>query len=300
MKTQPIKVQSLTATQRLFQKPWLASVAMALGFWVASSLVATAEPTPTPEAPAALPNHPTSGEPASPAGADLELLTQVSTQAQDLQVADPVVVSGANTVAVSAPRLEGSSLAEVPAPVEPSSPVAQASEGEGAAASDGTALLARQSQNPIANLISVPFQNNTNFGVGDFDRTSNILNIQPVIPTSLNKDWVLINRTIIPVAYQPELAPGVDNVFGLGDIFYQGFFSPKNSGSFTWGVGPAIMLPTATDEVLGTGQWTIGPAAVGVGNQWPHCGRGVGEQYLVHCRRWQSRRCQFVNPTALL
>jgi hypothetical protein len=124
--------------------------------------------------------------------------------------------------------------------------------------------LARQSQNPIANLISVPFQNNTNFGVGQFDRTSNILNIQPVLPTPLSEDLLLINRFIVPLAYQPELAPGVGETFGLGDILYQGFLSLTPTGNFSWGAGPAISLPTATDTVLGSGQWSVGPAAVGI------------------------------------
>jgi hypothetical protein len=124
--------------------------------------------------------------------------------------------------------------------------------------------LARQSQNPVANLISVPFQNNTNFGVGQFDRTSNVLNIQPVLPTPLSEDLLLINRVIVPLAYQPELAPGVGNTFGLGDILYQGFFSPTPTGNFSWGAGPAISFPTATDTVLGTGKWSVGPAAVGI------------------------------------
>lgn len=124
--------------------------------------------------------------------------------------------------------------------------------------------LARQSQNPVANLISLPFQNNTNFGVGQFDRTGNILNIQPVLPTSLNDHWLLINRFIVPLAYQPELAAGVGNTFGLGDVLYQGFLSPTATGNFSWGVGPAIAFPTATDTVLGTGKWSVGPAAVGI------------------------------------
>jgi hypothetical protein len=124
--------------------------------------------------------------------------------------------------------------------------------------------LARQSQNPVANLISVPFQNNTNFGVGQFDRTSNVLNIQPVLPTPLSEDLLLINRVIVPLAYQPELAPGVGNTFGLGDILYQGFLSPTPTGNFSWGAGPAISFPTATDTVLGSGKWSIGPAAVGI------------------------------------
>lgn len=124
--------------------------------------------------------------------------------------------------------------------------------------------LARQSQNPVANLISVPFQNNTNFGVGQFDRTSNVLNIQPVLPTPLSEDLLLINRVIVPLAYQPELAPGVGNTFGLGDVLYQGFLSPAPTGNFSWGAGPAISFPTATDTVLGSGKWSVGPAAVGI------------------------------------
>lgn len=135
------------------------------------------------------------------------------------------------------------------------------------------ANLAQQSQNPIANLISVPFQFNTNFGVGQFDRTSVVLNIQPVIPTPLSSDLVLINRFIVPLAYQPELAQvplsdgsteSIGDVSGLGDIIYQGFFSPSSSGNFTWGVGPILGFPTATDTVLGSGQWSAGPAVVGL------------------------------------
>lgn len=125
--------------------------------------------------------------------------------------------------------------------------------------------LREQSQNPVANLISLPFQNNTNFGVGQFDRTQNILNIQPVIPTALSEDLLLINRVIVPLVYQPDLAPGVGDVVGLGDINPTFFFSPKNSsGNITWGAGPTFLLPTATDSSLGTGKWAAGPAAVAV------------------------------------
>jgi hypothetical protein len=145
------------------------------------------------------------------------------------------------------------------------STMAQAADGE----ASGQADLARASQNPIASLISVPFQNNTNFGVGEFDRTSNILNVQPVIPVPLGDSLTLVNRTIVPIAYQPELAPGLDSAFGLGDINYTGFFVPNTTGNFTWGVGPSIVLPTATDTVLGTGKWSAGPAAVGLVSQGP-------------------------------
>lgn len=159
--------------------------------------------------------------------------------------------------------------AELPVmPPPPNQTIAQADTGAGEGSDQLTngedTDLARQSQNPVADLISVPFQNNTNLGLGQFDRTGNILNIQPVLPTPLSKDLLLINRVILPLAYQPELAPGVGNSFGLGDIFYQGFLSPANTGDFSWGIGPAIALPTATDRGLGTGKWSIGPAAVGI------------------------------------
>lgn len=122
--------------------------------------------------------------------------------------------------------------------------------------------LAEESQNPIANLISVPFQNNTNFGVGQLDRTQNILNIQPVIPIDINEDWLLVSRTILPIIYQPALTQTQYSHFGLGDLNPQLFFVPKNNSKITWGVGPVFLLPTATDDSLGTGKWGIGPTGV--------------------------------------
>ncbi|MGV2827999.1 neuromedin U [Myxosarcina sp. GI1(2024)] len=126
----------------------------------------------------------------------------------------------------------------------------------------GDTDLRSQSQNPVANLISLPFQNNTDFGVGEFDRTRNTLNIQPVIPFSLNDNLLLISRVILPVVYQPQLTSGGDDAFGLGDLNPTFFFSPKNSSNITWGVGPTFVIPTATDDILGTGKWSIGPSAV--------------------------------------
>ncbi|WP_052055714.1 hypothetical protein [Myxosarcina sp. GI1] len=126
----------------------------------------------------------------------------------------------------------------------------------------GDTDLRSQSQNPVANLISLPFQNNTDFGVGEFDRTRNTLNIQPVIPSSLNENLLLISRVILPIVYQPQLSSGGDDAFGLGDLNPTFFFSPKNSSNITWGVGPSLIIPTATDDVLGTGKWSIGPSAV--------------------------------------
>lgn len=120
--------------------------------------------------------------------------------------------------------------------------------------------LAKAAQNPVGALISLPFQNNTNFDVGPADRTQNILNIQPVWPISIAEKWNLITRTIIPVISQP--APGSDRTNGLGDVNFTGFISPSEPGKWIWGVGPALVFPTATDEVLGAEKWSIGPSVV--------------------------------------
>lgn len=128
-------------------------------------------------------------------------------------------------------------------------------------AEEAAAALAKKAQNPIASMISVPVQNNTNFGIGSFDRTQNVLNIQPVIPASLG-GWNLINRFIAPVIYQPDYTTESDGKFGLGDIVYQGFFTPVSEGKVTWGIGPVVVLPTATNASLGSGKWSAGPAAI--------------------------------------
>lgn len=132
-----------------------------------------------------------------------------------------------------------------------------------------TEALARAAQNPVAAMISVPFQSNTNFGYGPYDKTQELLNIQPVIPLSLSPDWNLITRVIAPVLSQPQLYPGDDRTFGLGDLNPTFFLSPAKSGTFIWGVGPTFLLPTATDEDLGTGKWGAGPSVVGLVSTGP-------------------------------
>ena len=123
--------------------------------------------------------------------------------------------------------------------------------------------LAKATQNPVADLISLPFQNNTNFGIGPDDETQNILNIQPVWPFSINEKWNLITRTILPVVSQPgALTGGEGRVNGLGDTTFTGFFSPKDSGETTWGAGPVLLIPTATDNVLGSDKWGAGVSLV--------------------------------------
>jgi hypothetical protein len=122
--------------------------------------------------------------------------------------------------------------------------------------------LRKASQNPMADLISFPIQNNTNFDYGPLEKTQNITNIQPVIPFSLNEEWNLITRTIMPLINQPEFAPGQGSTFGLGDINLSMFVGPKDPGEVIWGAGPIFMFPTATDDMLGTEKWGAGPAAV--------------------------------------
>lgn len=152
--------------------------------------------------------------------------------------------------------------------------------------SAGTALgqeqsqedLAKQAQNPIANMISLPLQNNTNFGIGpDEDEVQNVLNIQPVIPFSLSENINLITRTILPIITQPDFYTGEEDgsITGLGDITLSAFFSPKDSTKLTWGVGPIFLFPTATDgflgaqspsggESLGADKWGAGLSLIGL------------------------------------
>jgi opacity protein-like surface antigen len=121
--------------------------------------------------------------------------------------------------------------------------------------------LQKQSQNPIADLVSVPFQSNSNFNSGPFNRTQEVFNIQPVVPMHLNADWNLISRTIIPLVSQPSPFAN-SNTNGIGDITQSLFFSPVHSGALIWGAGPVFTIPSANDPILGTGKFLFGPTAV--------------------------------------
>jgi len=122
--------------------------------------------------------------------------------------------------------------------------------------------LARQLSNPVASLISVPFQLNWDHRLGPEDEGRRfLLNFQPVVPFALNDDWNLIARLIVPVLAQPVLFEGGDPAFGVGDMTLSFFLSPSR-GAITWGVGPAFVLPVTSDPVLGGGKYAIGPTAV--------------------------------------
>jgi len=123
--------------------------------------------------------------------------------------------------------------------------------------------LARAAQNPVASMISLPLQNNFFFEVGPEEGTLWVLNVQPVIPVSAGK-WNLINRPIFPLINTPAIAPGIGGESGLGDLNYQLFVSPAKPSKFIWGAGPALVFPTATEDILGSEKWSAGPAAVGL------------------------------------
>lgn len=134
-------------------------------------------------------------------------------------------------------------------------------EQEGETAENETKSLARAAQNPVANMISVPLQNNFNFGLGEKDTMGYTLNIQPVIPVKLNDTWNLVSRIVIPITYLPELTEGGKDYFGLGDINPQ-FYCATTAGKLIWGVGPQFLFPTASYDQLGSEKYAAGPSGV--------------------------------------
>ncbi len=125
--------------------------------------------------------------------------------------------------------------------------------------------LTKKTLNPVADLISVPLQYNQDYGIGtgSTNAMKTYLNIQPVVPVGLNKDWNLIIRTILPIIDMESPALGVSEASGFGDITQSFFFAPKAlvHGWIT-GVGPVFYYPTASHQSLGTGKWGIGPTFV--------------------------------------
>jgi hypothetical protein len=135
----------------------------------------------------------------------------------------------------------------------------------------------------VGNLISVPFQNNTNFNVGPLSKTQNILNIQSVIPIEVNKDWNIITRTVLPLIWQPEFLPGQGSTFGLGDIQVSAFLSPSEpgSGGLIWGAG-AIAQQRAVHQQRAHHHRQLG------GREQPALDGAAGRRYRQDLPPWQA------------
>ena len=131
--------------------------------------------------------------------------------------------------------------------------------------------MAKKLSNPVANLISIPVKFNYDENIGQDDKGSRTtVTIQPVIPVNFNEDWNIISRTIIPMVSQKNISGIVDEE-GLGDIISTNWFSPKapSDSGWIWGVGPVLSLPTATEDILGTKQWSVGPSALALKQEGP-------------------------------
>jgi hypothetical protein len=132
--------------------------------------------------------------------------------------------------------------------------------------------LAKKLANPVAALISVPFQFNYDRGIGPADDGHRYqLNVQPVVPISLDDELNIVSRTILPVIDQQDIYPGAGSQFGLGDTVQSVFISPKapTQGGWIWGAGPVFLLPTGTDALLSARQWGLGPTAVVLKQEGP-------------------------------
>jgi hypothetical protein len=141
--------------------------------------------------------------------------------------------------------------------------------GDNAAAESATDL-AKQIQNPVGDLISLPLQYNVNFGYGPHQGSQHVLNLQPVIPFHVNDDWNLITRTILPVVWNPGSSIPTVPV-GTAPISFTAFLSPSHDvNGWLWGVGPVVQLPTISSATLGSSVWGAGPSAVIVysGGPW--------------------------------
>ena len=134
--------------------------------------------------------------------------------------------------------------------------------------------LRKIARNPFADEIKLPFEEDFTFSQGPYDRSANSLAIQPVVPLSVTGDWLLVTRFVATaIAYQPNSLAKSGGTTGLGDTTGSFFLTPAHTGKLIWGVGPAVLMPTATSNQLGAGKWGVGPTgAVLVEPEWGSVG----------------------------
>ena len=125
--------------------------------------------------------------------------------------------------------------------------------------------LAKEDQNPLSRFYIIRFEDNAQFGFGPDNDVLNFFRIQPLIPFDLNENWNLVTRAVIPIVHQPW----PESTDGLGDVALAMFLTPAKARKFIWGVGPALVLPTATDALIGAEKWLAGPAVAGVYTSGP-------------------------------
>lgn len=150
-------------------------------------------------------------------------------------------------------------------PAYAADPLTKAVEAEKLDKKDNAVELAKKLANPVAALISLPFQLNYDTNIGSDDKGERwILNIQPVIPISLGDDWNLIARTILPVMSQDDIFPGSGSQTGIGDIVQSLFLSPSlaTDSGWIWGAGPVFLFPSGSDDLLTADKWGAGPTGV--------------------------------------
>src|SRR5262245_40162702 len=140
----------------------------------------------------------------------------------------------------------------------------------------GASALARQTQNPVASLVSVPIQANWDSGLGERDTTGTLVNVQPVMPFGLTKDWNVILRVVMPFASQAT--PSGPTVTGMGDTVATAFLSPAKVNRVIWGAGPVLLLPTATASRLGSEKIGMGPSIVALSQPGPFTVGGLYNQ----------------------
>jgi hypothetical protein len=139
---------------------------------------------------------------------------------------------------------------------------AQDADGSAPAAAPDQAALAKAAANPLANMISLPFQFNFNFDQGPYERYGTVMNFEPVLPFRLSKTWNVVTRTIIPVLQRPDMDSESSSTSGIGNTNFNAFFVPKPIGIFTYGFGLTMNIPTATAPELGVDAFGIGPTVV--------------------------------------